>query len=49
MHEPVTVECGAVARAWLVELLYLDSVTPVPIDDLGRDLDLVRLCLDTAA
>ena len=45
----VTLETQGVAREWLVELLYLNDALPGPTDDAGRDLDLVRLCLEPAA
>ena len=47
-HADLTRECGAIARAWLIEMAYLDDDAPIVRDDLGRDVDLVRVALEPA-
>lgn len=47
-HADVRRECGGIARAWLIEMAYLDDAAPISCDDLGRDLALVKLALEPA-
>jgi hypothetical protein len=43
----LTRECGALARWALAEMSFpLTEAEPIPRDDLGRDLDLVRVVLE---
>ena len=43
----ITRETGALARRWLDEMAYpLTDVVPILCDDLGRDVDILRLVLE---
>ena len=42
---PVVQECRGIARLLLADMLWLETVVEVREDDLGRDIDLLELCL----
>lgn len=48
IHGPradVTQECRSIARLLLADMLWLDTVVEVREDDMGRDIDLLEVCL----